>query len=489
MKTNRLTIFSRISILVFLIIAFLSALFIIITYFASTYFYKSSTELLNRDVAKHIAVFTSPYENNGINKRKADSVFYNAMVLNPSSEVYFLDTAGNVMYWQSPDTTVIQLHKIPLDNIKKFIYSEGATYITGDDPKHADVKKIFSAAQVYKDHRLLGYIYVILGSSAYGNAANMLFSSQVWHLALEAFIVVIILSILISLYYIKRLQNNYKRVIAVLEQYGSGNFNAQFGLKDSNEFAPITDAFNKMTGMLSISMKKLQKSETERKDLIATISHDLQSPLSIAKGYAETLLIKNDDAESSEHREYLKLIQLKIIQVEKMVVQLTQLSKIEEVNFKPNKEPFVLSEIVQETVSTYQLIATEKKVDLKCVQCQYHVWVNADISMMERVIQNLVDNAIKNTPAYGKVQASITVENDFLIFMIENSGKPLPDNLLSWINGDEEELADRPSRTGLGLLIVKKILRLHNVSLQASVRDDKNLISFRMPVISQPAFI
>ncbi len=487
MRTNRLTIFSRISILVFLIIAFLSVLFIIITYLASTYFYKSSTELLNRDVAKHIATFTSPYENNSINKIKADSVFYNAMVLNPSSEVYFLDTAGNVMYWQSPDTTVIQVHKIPLNDIKKFINSEGSTYVTGDDPKHAGVRKIFSAATVYKNDVLLGYIYVILGSSAYGNAANMLFSSQVWHLALEAFSVVMILSILISLYYIKRLQRNYKRVIAVLEQYGSGNFTAQFGLKDSNEFAPITDAFNKMTVMLSNSMRKLQKSETDRKDLIATISHDLQSPLSIAKGYAETLLIKNDQAVLPEHREYLKLIQSKIVQVEKMVIQLTQLSKIEEVNFKPNKEPFVLSEIVQETVSTYQLIATERKVSLKCTQCKYHVWVNADISMMERVIQNLVDNAVKNTPASGNVQVSITVEDTFLIFMIENSGKLLPDNLLRWVNGSEEELSDRPSRTGLGLLIVKKILRLHNVSLQAIVKDDKNIISFKMPVISQPA--
>ena len=487
MKINRLTIFSRISILVFLIIAFLSALFIIITYLASTYFYKSSTELLNRDVAKHIARFTSPFVDSGINREKADSVFYNAMVLNPSSEVYFLDTAGNVMYWQSPDTTIIQLHKISLENIKKFIYSEGSTYVTGEDPKYAGVKKIFSAAQVYKNDKLLGYIYVILGSSAYGNAANMLFSSQVWHLALEAFIVVIVLSILISLYYIKRLQYNYKRVIAVLEQYGSGNFAAQFGLKDSNEFAPITDAFNKMTVMLSTSMKKLQKSETDRKDLIATISHDLQSPLSIAKGYAETLLIKNDHLVLPEHREYLKLIQLKIVQVEKMVIQLTQLSKIEEVNFKPNKEPFVLSEIVQETVSTYQLIATERKITLKCAQCKYHVWVNADISMMERVIQNLVDNAVKNTPASGNVQVSITVEDQLLKFTIENSGKSLPDNLLRWVNSSEEELSDRPSRTGLGLLIVKKILRLHNISLHVIADENKNVFSFKVPVVSQPA--
>jgi hypothetical protein len=90
MKNNTTGIFKRISVLVFLIITVLSLLFIIITYFASTYFYKASTQLLNKDVAQHIAKFTSPFENNGINKKKADSVFHDAMVLNPSSEVYFL---------------------------------------------------------------------------------------------------------------------------------------------------------------------------------------------------------------------------------------------------------------------------------------------------------------------------------------------------------------------------------------------------------------
>lgn len=486
MKHKTSGIFRRISILVFFIITILSAFFIIITYLASTYFYKSSTQLLNKDVASHIAKFTSPFETNNIDKKKADSVFYNAMVVNPSIEVYFLDTGGEVMYYQSPDTA-IQLKKIPLNEINEFISSGGQKYITGLDPKHAGVKKIFSAAQVYKHHKLLGYIYVILGSSEYGNATSMLFGSQAWRLALEAFIVIIILSVFISVYYIKRLQRNYKKVISVLEEYKNGNFNAKFTLKDSNEFAPITDAFNSMTGLLSANMKKLQKSETDRKDFIATISHDLQSPLSIIRGYAETIAVQDKYPVSPEHKEYLKLIQLKIIQVQKMVMQLTELSKMEEVNFKPEKEPFVLSEIVQETVNTYQLIALEKKVDLNCTQCKFHVWVNADISMMERVIQNLVDNAIKNTLTGGKIQVSISVEDDALIFDIKNTGKPLSFELFKWINGNSEELSDRPSYPGLGLLIVKKILRLHNSSLQASIDNSENAFSFEMPVISQPA--
>jgi uncharacterized membrane protein len=89
--------FKRISILVFSLITVLGLLFILLTYLATTHYHQASTQLLNREVAAHIAKFTSPFESDGINKRKADSVFHDAMVISPSAEVYFLDTTGKVI--------------------------------------------------------------------------------------------------------------------------------------------------------------------------------------------------------------------------------------------------------------------------------------------------------------------------------------------------------------------------------------------------------
>ena len=104
----------------------------------------------------------------GINKTIADSVFYNAMVLNPGIEVYFLDTTGKIMYYQSPDST-IKLWTIPLANIQKHIQSKGEDYIKGPDPKNPSEQKVFSAAEVYNNGKKLGYIYVILGGNTYSN--------------------------------------------------------------------------------------------------------------------------------------------------------------------------------------------------------------------------------------------------------------------------------------------------------------------------------
>ncbi len=112
MKTKKITIFRRIGILFFTLITVLCLLFMAISYFLTTNFHQASTQLLNKEVAAHIAKFTSPFEKNGINKSKADSVFKNTMVLSPGAEIYFLDTAGKVMAFYANKMLLIAVEYI-----------------------------------------------------------------------------------------------------------------------------------------------------------------------------------------------------------------------------------------------------------------------------------------------------------------------------------------------------------------------------------------
>ncbi|MDQ6608851.1 MAG: HAMP domain-containing histidine kinase, partial [Bacteroidota bacterium] len=338
----------------------------------------------------------------------------------------------------------------------------------------------------------LGYIYIILGSKKSESVTGLLLGSHSLNFAIKAFIIIILLSLVFSFLYLGRVRKNFQQMISVLERFENGDYDARFALKRHDELEPVTHAFNKMADMLSSAISKLTKSEQERKNFIAIISHDLRTPLSIARGYTETLMLKREkgDITPEEQERYSQLIYNKMLQIENMVKELFELSKMEAVEFKPQKEPFVLSEIVQEAVNNFQLVASEKKLSLKCTQCLYHVWINADISMMERVVQNLVDNALKSTPEGGSVQASMAVEDRQLAFKIENDGPPLPDDLLHWINNFKESdaLSDkRPLKLGLGLLIVQKILHLHGASLKAQVLPGKNIFTFHLPIHPWPS--
>jgi len=110
--------------------------------------------------------------------------------------------------------------------------------------------------------------------------------------------------------------------------------------------------------------------------------------------------------------------------------------------------------------------------------------------MEGRVVQKLVDNALKSTPKGGSIQAAISVDNNTLVFKIENEGPALPNDLLQWINHYDEEnpLSEkRPLKLGLGLLIVQKILHLHHTSLKAYSHNSNNIFSFRIPVHHLPS--
>jgi signal transduction histidine kinase len=492
MKEQSFSIFRRITILVFSLITILGILFIVITYFATTNYHQASTQLLNKDVAAHIAKFTSPFENGTVNKKKADSVFYNAMVLSPSSEVYFLDTAGKVVAYHASEKE-IKLWKVPLANINRYISAKGNQYVKAPDPRDPAHSKVFSAAEVFGNNKKLGYIYVILGSQTSENVLSMLLSTHISNLAIKAFAAIIILSILISLFYLSRIRRSFTRLTTVLQRFESGDYAARFPVNDRDDLTPVTSAFNKMADLLSRTINSLTRSERERKDMVAIISHDLRTPLAIARGYSETLLIKKHKEETGneQQQEYLQLIVQKIHQVETMVKQLFELSKIEAAEFEPRKEPFIPAEIVQEIIHTYSLNAAEKNINLRCTQCQHHLWVNADVGMMERVVQNLIDNALKNTPSGGSIQISLEPDEQKLTFSIANTGSPLPDDLLQWINSpadDSSLINKRPAKLGLGLLIVQKILFLHNSSLEAYTHEgSRNIFIFSLPIYNAPA--
>jgi len=436
-------------------------LFAGLTYFSISDFHEASTQLLNKDVASHIATFTSPFTNEGIDKKKADSVFYDAMVLSPSAEVYFLDTAGKVIAFHAEQKEIKQW-MIPLSNIQKLILSQGKEYIKNPDPKDPGSNKIFSAAEVWNQSKKLGYIYVILGSNK--SMSQILFKNYFGSLLIKIAFVIIILSILFTFFYINRIQKSFMGMIKILKRFQDGDFDARFPIKQNDELAPVTTAFNNMADLLVYNINKLTKSETERKDFVANISHDLRTPLSIARGYTETILMKNEKQISQlEQEEFLQLIYRKIRQVEHMVQQLFDLSKMEAIEFEPKKEPFIFSEVLQEIIYESSSSAKEKNITIDSKECQDASWIFADVAMMERVIQNLIVNAIKYTPQDGFIKINLIKESETLIFKIQNSGEIINEPMVKWFNNESESnlLNNRPSNSGIGLVIVKKILQLH----------------------------
>ena len=308
----------------------------------------------------------------------------------------------------------------PLGNIREYFRSP-ATEIKDVDPKDPGTPKIFSAAEVWNGKAMIGYIYVILVSKQYRNVADVVFKSEAGGLAIKVLLIVIVTALIFSLLYTSRLQKRFNKVIAVLDRFKSGDLNVRFNMAPGDEFYPISDAFNKMASMLEATFNQQKELELERRDFLANISHDLRTPLAIARGYSETLLIEKAENNSREARQ-LGLVLSKIEMVEKMVLQLFELSKMESVDFIPSKEPFIFSEVLLELLAGAQLQSAAKNLMLNCLDCKDTAYVSADIGMMERVIQNLLENAVKYTDENGTIRVKLSHRDNSLLLNIENSG-------------------------------------------------------------------
>lgn len=486
MKMRSKGIFSRIGIFVFLVITALGIFFVLITYNATSNYYQASLQLLNKDEAPRIAALSPLFSDKGIDHTKADSVFDNTMIVSPNTEVYFLDTLGHVEYYYAPDS-LIRERNVPVDQIKLYL-KDNLHLIKNTDPRDPETAKIFSAAVVKVANQKIGYIYIILASKEYRNVADFVFKSQVGGWASEVFFIIIIATILFSFLYTNRLQKSYNRVIHVLDQFRNGDLNVRFDIKENDEFYPIADAFNKMVAMLDENFTRLKLLEEERKTFLANISHDLRTPLAVARGYTETLLIEN--AVSQEEQEsHLEMVLAKIMQVEKLVLQLFELSKMESVNFTPHKEPFVFSEILQETIRGAEFQAKKKSIQIICENCEDNTLINADISMSERVVQNLLENAVKYTNQGGNIKIQLLKTPDQLLLKLENTGSPLPPAILNWVNNpDEENALKRPKGAGLGLALVKRILKLHGFKFESTVtKESTNEFIISLDSYTNPA--
>jgi signal transduction histidine kinase len=216
-------------------------------------------------------------------------------------------------------------------------------------------------------------------------------------------------------------------------------------------------------------VEELNRTERLRRELIGNISHDLRTPLAAVHGYAETMLMKKDTLTAEERSQYTSVILQSSERLKKLVDALFELSKLEAKEVQVHPEPFVLAELMQEALQEFKITAQQKELNLICALCENPARVYADIGLIERVLQNLLDNAIKYTPAGGTITLQLTQQQQVLEISVTDTGPGIPETLLPYLFDHYQRYSQAPTEgAGLGLVIVKKILELHHTQIFVS---------------------
>lgn len=251
--------------------------------------------------------------------------------------------------------------------------------------------------------------------------------------------------------------------------------------------APIMDEKNILRGAVLViyDITELKKLELMRKDFVANVSHELKTPITSIKGFAETLL-EGGMEDKNVTRDFLGIIYQEGNRMQELIEDLLALSKLEQEDLELQYEQFDAVKMVNDAVFTLQHKAKQKNLTLT-LQTDNKIMLEADKPRVKQIIINLVDNAINYTPAKGTITVSVNQHDQYICFTVADTGIGIDEESLSRIFERFYRVDKARSRntggTGLGLAIVKHIVEVHNGKIEIESEVNKGTtINVYLPV-------
>ena len=245
--------------------------------------------------------------------------------------------------------------------------------------------------------------------------------------------------------------------------YAQGDFSPRVDLHRNDELGQLADAFNQMAA-------DLDQLENSRRSFVANVSHELKTPMFTIGGFIDGML--DGTIPPEKHREYLLTVSAEVKRLSRMVVSMLNLSRIEAGQLELKFAPVDVKNLLIETTINFDKVIEKKQLDILGFDDMQTNMIRADRDMMNQVVYNLIDNAVKFTPKKGYISfaAKSSPDNERVVVRIRNSGEGIPENERERIferfyKVDKSRSFDKKS-SGLGLYIVKSILELHGGSIR-----------------------
>lgn len=443
--------------------------YVYITTSTAQRYFQETTQRLNATVADYLIKEVNPFQDGKVNEDALGMIMHSMMAVNPGIEVYLLDPDGEILSFVVLDK-LVKLKRVDIGPVKEFLDSGGESFVMGDDPRNPGEKSVFSTTAVYEEGKLLGYVYIILASEKYETIASGLLGSYWMKLTFESILITLVVALLIGLVLFGLLTRHLRKIVTTVEQFKDGNLHARVPKANSeSELAVLGDTFNHMADTILQNIEELKNVDSLRRELIANVSHDLRNPLAIINGYVETLQMKGDRISQEDREKYLRIIGASTDKLSQLVSDLFDLSKLESGQMTLKMERMKIQELLFDSSLKYELLAQSKEINIKTQICQNLPLVKADLYLMDRVIQNLLDNAVKYTPEKGEILIDACESNGGVSIKIRNSGSGIPQKDLSSIF-DRYYMIDKERKgiegSGLGLAIVKRILEVHGSEIE-----------------------
>ena len=306
---------------------------------------------------------------------------------------------------------------------------------------------------------------------------------QMLDIYLSVSILVVLAAGLMMTLFARRQANPLRDLARTASAFGHGQLDARVKIDPSTpeEVQELALAFNNMAS-------SLQKSEYQRQEFVANVSHELKTPMTTISGMVDGIL--DGTIPTEKHQHYMQIVSEETKRLSRLVRSMLDISRLQDQGGIPEeqKHRFDMVECCGQVLITFEQKINEKDLDVQVDMPEYPVYTFANQDYITQVVYNLLDNAVKFCPAGGKLGLNIQLGTNKAYIAISNEGQTIPAQELPLVF-DRFHKLDK-SRTqnrdgwGLGLYIVKTIVCSHGEDISVSSMDGTTTFTFTLPLVN-----
>ncbi len=359
------------------------------------------------------------------------------------------------------------------------IYETGGCTDTGKiKGLYDDVRYVVSIPVL--DEQTGARLAIVMASSTVDDALTVI--NKVTEIFMVTSLVVVAVAVLVMVFFARRQASPLRHMAQTANAFGHGDLTARVRTDGnySEEVEELALAFNNMAS-------SLQKSEYQRQEFVANVSHELKTPMTTISGYIDGILDGTIPPEKS--RQYLTIVSDETKRLSRLVRSMLDISRLQDQGgiSDEQKNRFDVTELAGQVLITFEQKINAKQLDVQVEMPEHPVYTRANQDAINQVIYNLVDNAVKFCPEKGVLSLIVREGGSKVYLSVENDGETIPPQELSMVFDrfhkiDKSRSANRDS-WGLGLYIVKTLVNSHGENISVTSDNGKTSFTFTLPLV------
>lgn len=359
----------------------------------------------------------------------------------------------------NPSGRLILDTDMPIDVENEVIIEEfdsaiaGSSYYVIDnffDVYPQDVLSVI--APITNNYMVKGYVVIHTDMVSIDESCNSLLN-----ISYITLIILFLLSLIILIFFTEIVYMPLRKITYATEQYATGNMHYEFSVDSEDEIGYLA-------ACLSYMANEIARSEDDQKKFVANVSHDFRSPLTSIQGYLEAMLDGTIPPEL--HEKYLNIVLNETQRLTKLTNSLLILNNLNTKGMLLDITDFDINQIIRSTAASFEGTCLKKNIAIELILTDEIMYVTADMSKIQQVLYNLMDNAIKFSHHNSVIKVETTEKKNKIFVSVKDTGIGIPkeDLKLIWDRFYKSDLSRGRDKkgTGLGLSITREIIQSHN---------------------------